>query len=272
MAALLSLMVSCHSAPKARRYELKGEVLSVDTRGQEAVIRHEEIPGFMKAMTMGYRVKDEADLAKLRPGQRIRADLVVTEDSSWIENIRVDSSGGPEQMAKASEFHMPQAGESVPNFELIDQDGRRFKLSARYPALVTFIYTRCPLPDYCPRMNTNFQAVASKLRDTSAGNGLRLITISFDPEHDTPAVLKRYRDQWATTPEAKQRWTFAVPAKQDMPELLHFFAMTAVPEQGIITHSLSTTLISRSGRVEAWWHGNDWTAVDVQQALSQAGD
>jgi protein SCO1/2 len=267
---LIAIVAGCHSSPDVRRYALQGDVIAVEKKGNEAIIRHQDIDGYMKAMTMGYRVKNAEELEKLHAGQRIRAELVVTKDSSWIEHIVVESQGGTQPQPQMGALHVPEPGEVVPDFQLIDQDGKRFHLTERYPALVTFIYTRCPLPDYCPRMNTNFQGVAQRLQQT--GDKLQLVTISFDPEFDTPAVLKKYREQWAKTPEMKKRWTFAVPAKEDMPKLLHFFAIAATPEQGIITHNLSTTLISREGKVEAWWHGNEWTPEDMQKAISQSAD
>lgn len=263
--ALLSLglgVCSCKSESKTRRFRLNGDVVAVDKRAQEALIRHEEIPGFMGAMTMSYRIKDPAEFAKLEAGQRIHADLVVTENSSWLEKVEIEPRGEARPAPIVSQFHMPQPGESVPDFQLIDQDGKVFHLKDRYPALITFIYTRCPLPDYCPRVNANFRALAAKSQDNAAIKRLNLITVSIDPEYDTPSVLKSYRKRWVI-PESGQSWTFAVPLKQDMPEMLHFFAMTAVPADGVITHSLSTTLVSKAGKVQSWWHGNDWTANDI---------
>jgi protein SCO1/2 len=249
-----------------RRYELKGEIVSVDARSQEIVVRHEDIPGFMKAMTMSYKVAKPAEFERLKPGQHIRADLVLTDDfKSWLENVRIEQEPSKDPPAKVSDFHFPEPGERVPNFTLVDQDGRHFKLYQRLPALVTFIYTQCPLPDYCPRMNSNFQQVLAHLGgDNNLPSNLNLLSVSFDVEHDTPAELKAYRERWANSVEAKRQWTFSVPEKHGLDSVLRFFGMTAIPEQGIITHSLSTTLISPEGTVIAWWHGNEWTAEDVK--------
>lgn len=247
---------------------MSAKVVSLEPRSQEAILQHAEIPGFMGAMTMGYRVKSAGDFAKLKPGQTIRAELIVDGNRSWLEKIEVIDQGSAAEPPARTDFRVPEVGEQVPAFTVIDQDGRKFRLDQHYPALVTFVYTRCPLPDYCPRMNTNFQQIAGKLRDTTEGN-LHLVTISFDPDHDTPAVLKQYRAQWANTPELRKVWTFAVPEKVAMPELLKYFAVNAYSDQKLITHSLSTALISRDGKVLAWWHGNDWTAADVAQKLAR---
>ena len=109
-----TLLVSCKK-PAVRHYELKGEILEVDTRSQEIVVRHEEIPGLMKAMTMSYKVAKPAEFERLKPGQRIRADLVVTDDlKSWLENIRIDEEPSQDPPAKVSDFHFPEPGERVP--------------------------------------------------------------------------------------------------------------------------------------------------------------
>ena len=264
--ALLVSLAGCSSS-NAQRYRLTGQVMGLEARSQEAVVQHEAIPGYMDAMAMGYHVKSTRDYAKLKAGQTIQADLVVLPDRSWLENVAVIKEAS-EPPAVVSDYHIPQAGETVPPFTLIDQDGRKFELGKHYPALVTFIYTRCPLPDYCPRMNSNFQQVAAKLQ-TTANKNIHLVTISFDPEHDTPAVLKRFREQWANTPQLKHDWTFAVPEKNDLTKLLKYFYVNAYPDQGVLAHSLSTTLISRDGKILAWWHSNDWTAEDVAQKLGR---
>jgi protein SCO1/2 len=271
-----TLLLSCKKPkePTVRRYELKGDIVEVDARSQEIVVRHEDIPGFMKAMTMSYKVAKPAEFEKLKPGQRIRADLVVTDDfKSWLENIRIEQESSQIPPEKTSDFHFPEPGERVPNFTLVDQDGRRFKLYQRLPALVTFIYTQCPLPDYCPRMNSNFQRVLAQLGgENDLPSNLNLISVSFDVEHDTPAELKAYRERWANSAQAKRQWTFSVPEKHGLDPILRFFGMTAIPEEGIITHSLSTTLISPEGTVIAWWHGNEWSAEDVKgQWIAERG-
>lgn len=271
IAIVASWVSGCSSKPQrvVRNYHFEGKIVSVDKDRHEVVVDHKAIPGFMEAMTMPYKVKSEAELSKLKPGQTIDAELVVNEDASYylqhIE-IRAEKSAVQPSVA-ASEFHMPEAGQHVPDFQLIDQDGRHFRLKDRYPALVTFIYARCPLPDFCPRMNENFKEVAKAIANTESGD-LHLITISFDPEHDSPAILRQMRDSWATTPDSKRRWTFGVPSHKDMRALLTFFGVTVLPDSGSITHSLSTTLISPSGVVRQWWSGNDWTPEQVRKALS----
>lgn len=264
---LCALMIAGCSSSNEKRYRMTGHVMGLEQRSQEAVIEHEAIPGYMDAMAMGYHVKSSRDYAKLKAGQTIQADLVVLPDRSWLENVAVIKEV-TEQPAVASDYHIPQVGETVPSFSLIDQDGHKFDLGKHYPALVTFVYTRCPLPDYCPRMNGNFQQVAAKLQNT-ANQDIHLVTVSFDPDHDTPAVLKKFREQWANTSQLRRDWTFAVPDKQDLPKLLKYFYVNAYPDQGILAHSLSTTLISQDGKILAWWHGNEWTADDVAQKLSR---
>jgi protein SCO1/2 len=137
--------------------------------------------------------------------------------------------------------------------------------------LVTFIYTRCPLPDFCPRMNENFRAVQKLLQEIpGAPERAEFLSISFDPEHDTPAVLKHYASLYkkSATGERPFDWQFAVPSAKDLPELAQFFGLVYQPEQAQIVHSLSTTLIGADGKVAKWYPDNEWTPADAAQAMA----
>ncbi len=280
--ALLALMAlaACSSRPQApKRYSLAGKVVAVDVGGSRLTVDHKDIPGFMKAMIMPFPVKDTAALKTLAPGDEITADVVVQEPNYWLENITVTkkSTGTKPQ---ASTFHAPQPGEAVPEFALTNQNGRRISLR-RYRGkalLVTFIYTRCPFPDYCPRISGLFAELDRKMMASpELAKRTHLLSVSIDPAHDKPAVLRSYGAEYAkgTGDKKFSHWEFAAPSTAELTRMAHFFGLTYEPDSGQIIHSLSTTLIGPDGRVFRWYHGGDWkpdeVLRDVSQALQPAG-
>jgi len=277
---------SCHRSktPAVKRYPLTGRVVSVDTQGQSAVIDGDSIPGFMDAMAMSYNVKPAAALNQLTSGDSISAEVVVAPldgDHSnalseyWLENIKVTAHKGTPSAASPHAMHLPAPGEDVPDFSFTNQSGKRISLK-RYRGnilLVTFIYTRCPFPDFCPRMSGNFAEIYKQLDANPALAGTRLLSISFDPEHDTPKVLRDYGFSVAHTrePALFGRWEFAAPSAADLPKIAGFFALTVKPEGGLITHNLSTAVIGPDGKIVKWYHGGDWQASDLIKDIGGAG-
>ncbi len=269
LASLLPALGCSRRAPE-RHYDLTGVILAIDPSASTLTIKHQDIPGLMKGMTMEFRVKDPT-VKELHVHDRITAQLVISGEDSWLEHIRIvdASQSAPADSPKANnEFHMPEPGEAVPPFQFIDERGKRLNLDSLLgkPLLITFIYSRCPLPDYCPRMNNNFAELLRLRPHTSQGKEMELLSVSFDPEHDTPAVLRLMHALWAHGPNSKD-WIFAVLPRNNLVDTLRWFGLTATPDEGMVTHSLSTTLISPEGRVIAWWHGNSWTPEDVVKAL-----
>jgi protein SCO1/2 len=278
IALILSISIftsSCHrSTPVTRRYSFTGKVVSIDAQQQSAIINGEAIPGFMDAMTMPYTVKPPATLNHLLPGDTISADVVVISDdknsdtpSYWLENVKVTAHADSPQPPAGNSLHMPAPGEDVPDFSLLNQDGKRISLQQYRgkTVLVTFIYTRCPFPDFCPRMSGNFAEIDKQLASNPALAATQLLSISFDPEHDTPKVLRDYAFRVAHTqdPALFKRWQFAVPTSADLPKLANFFALTVKPEGGLITHNLSTAVIGPDGKIVSWRHGGDWLPSDL---------
>jgi protein SCO1 len=278
--ALLSAMIfaSCHRAqtPVAKRYPFTGRVVSIDAQNQSAIIDGDNIPGFMDAMAMEYKIKPASMLGQLAPGDSISAEVVVVQTDpknqdaapdSWLENVKVTGHAKSPPTASTNVPHMPAAGEAVPDFSFTDQDGKRISIG-QYRGkvlLVTFIYTRCPFPDFCPRMSSNFAKIYKQIGTTSALSDTRLLSISFDPEHDTPKILRDYGFSVAHThgPTVFKRWEFAVPRAEDLPKIADFFALTVTPENGLITHNLSTLVIGPDGKVVSWYHGGDWQISDL---------
>jgi protein SCO1/2 len=276
------LFSSCQRspAPAAKRYPFTGRVVSIDSQSQSAVIDGDPIPGFMDAMAMPYKVKPDSTLNHLTPGDSISAEVVVLQPKSddatpdyWLENVKVTAHVAP--AAAANSPHLPAPGEDVPDFSFTNQGGKRISLK-QYRGkvlLVTFIYTRCPFPDFCPRMSSNFAEIYRQLNTNPALANTRLLSISFDPDHDTPKVLRDYAFSVAHThePALFTRWDFAAPTTSDLPKIAAFFALTINPEGGLITHTLSTAVIGPDGKIVNWYHGSDWQVSDLIKDAAAAG-
>ena len=268
---LLALLfaTACTSRPTGQRYPFHGLVLQVELRAHQALIQHDDVPGLMQGMTMPFTIRDDKTLGALKPGDTIQATLVKHDYNAWLEDVKVLSHQdlAENQPATSEGPHQPTPGEPVPDFAFTNQNGKRIHLAQLRgrPVLLTFIYTRCPLPDFCPRMNANLLAVGKK------SPGLQLLSISFDPDHDTPPVLRQYSRHWIAELPAAQRanWQFVVPNQADLKPLLTFFGLIAAKDGDTITHTLSTTLIAPDGKVAVWYHGNEWTPEDVTRALAK---
>ena len=279
-----AVLAGCHTGQRAgtqpsstanyKVYKLRGKVASTDAARGEVTVNHEAIPGFMEAMTMPYKLKDSSILGELHPGDLITADLLVSPDPNadyLLDHIVVVAQARPDYKPKVS-YHVPAPGDVVPDFKLRNQDGRTIHLGQfRGKALlVTFIYTRCPSPNFCPRMMHNFASLEKLIAANPAISGAHLLSVSFDPDHDTPARLKAYRDTYIGS-DAKNvfaHWDLAVPDKSTLLEMAKFFNLGITTEaDSTITHTLSTTLIGANGKVVRFYPGNEWTVEDVPADL-----
>ncbi len=185
---------------QAKRYHLVGKVVSIDKDQASVMVDGQEIVGFMGAMTMAYSVRDAKVLTPLAPGDEIAADVVVDDQGAYLENIVVTKKGDGKGPTGATD--PPKPGDKVPDFALINQDGKKIHLSSYQGdvLLVTFIYTRCPFPDFCPLVSRNFSKIyASLKKDPSIGPKVRLLSVSFDPAHDTPQALRKYGGTFSAT-------------------------------------------------------------------------
>ena len=281
---MLSLpVVGCHSnsQPAAnvqsgpvKQYAMKGTVVGTDPAHGQVTIDTESIPGFMDAMTMPYKVKDPTILQDLHPGDHMTGMLLVGGDNTLLDQIVITAQAQPDYKPQV-QFHVPEPGNAVPNFHLTNQNGHEisFRQFRGKALLVTFIYTRCPLSDYCPRMSRNFAAIDHSLQgDAALYRKTHLLSISFDPAYDSPAVLRSYGEAYTGnyTREKFEHWDFAAPSKADLPKLLEFFDVGATPEKNhTITHSLSTAVIAPDGKIAQWYPTNDWKPEDVLNELKK---
>jgi protein SCO1 len=272
--ALIFAVEACHRKPEvhAKYYQLKGEVISVDVGHEQVIVKHEAIPGFMEAMTMSYEVKDDAALKKMKPGDQITARVVVTSDDVWLDNIViVQKAAANAPPPKLDENVPPQPGERVPDFTFVNQDGRRvhFRRYRGKAVLLTFVYTRCPFPTYCPLMSRNFADINNQLAANAALDArTHLLTLSFDPAHDTPAVLKAYGKRYAGKNDPGFRhWEFAAIPSGELKEVSSFFGFTFEEQGGQIVHSLSTALVGPNQKLVQWYAGNRWTPSEVLREI-----
>jgi len=273
-APLVFLFSGC-SKP-ARHYALHGKIMSVDKLGHELIIDHDAIPGFMEAMTMPYSVSDDAMLTQVSPGDEIEADLKVQGEQIAIDKLDVTAKAKPGSVpAEAKPMHIPQVGEAVPDFAFTNQSGRRIHLQdyRGKTLLVTFFYTRCILNDYCPRMNGNFAKLDKTLaKSPDLYAKTHLLSISFDPDHDTPEVLRSYGAAYTEryTREDFKHWEFATAKLEQMKALADFFGVYYEKDGTSITHSLSTAVIGSDGKIAAWYPGNRWQPEEALQAVNAA--
>ena len=278
----LAVLLLCASLAGCRRsterlpadtatFALKGTVLAVDAASNEVTLQHDAVPGFMEAMTMPYKLQDAQIAHELHRGDVIRARLLVdkTGDGDYrnarIDQIAVLAEARPNFKPQTA-YHVPTAGDAVPDFQFVNQDGRPIHLRQFQgkALLITFIYTRCPLGDFCPKMSRNFATIQSALSADPARLGrTQMLSISFDPEFDTPAVLRAYGETY-TGKGGFAHWQFATPSKDALPAVERFFNVGVTGgSDASLTHSLSTVLVGPDGKVAAWYPGSEWNPQEV---------
>lgn len=268
---VLALLLAA-GCSRSREYELRGQVLAVDRERQEITVKHEDIVGFMPAMTMPFRVANRSEFEARVPGELIRATLVVGEGEVHLEEV-TRTGEAPLTEAPPPTFDLLQPGEMVPDEPFVDQNGVSRRLSDwRGKAVaVTFIYTRCPLPDFCPRMDQHFAAVRKEAAsDPALRDRVHLLSISFDPEHDRPDVLKKHAARAGTDGRG---WSFVTGDRDDIDRFASRFGVSIIREGQAsqeIVHSLRTAVIDPKGRLVRVFSGNDWTPPVLIDALRTA--
>jgi protein SCO1/2 len=255
-------------------FQVKGVIVKVTPREKSVEIKHEEIHGYMPAMTMPFDVTDTNELAGLAPGDSVVFRMIVTDTEGWIEQIR--KLGSTNSVPTAGNFRLVRdveplnIGDRLPEYHFTNQLGQAFSTADfKGQALaITFLFTRCPFPTFCPKMANDFSETQQSL--ISAGNftNWHLLTVSFDPEFDKPVVLKSYAERYHYDPA---HWTFATG---DLVEI------TAIAEQcglnfwhdetGSISHNLRTVVFDASGRLQKIFTGNTWKTEELVAEMTQA--
>jgi protein SCO1/2 len=266
---------SSAATPGEKRYHLKGTVVQIDKAQQHLVIDHGDIPGFMAAMTMPYPVADAKTLDMVSVGDQVTADVVVIGDSKvQLENVVVVKKADAPKPAPSSQVQ-PGDGAAVPDFALVNQDGKRIDLAqyAGETVLMTFIYTRCPLPDYCPLVTHDFAQIERQLAQTpELFRKTHLLTVSFDSKYDTPAVLRNYAHAFGADKENEKfaHWEFATVPASELPEVASFFGIFLNEQDGQITHSMCTVVVSPDGKLYKQYDDNDWKPAEMMAAIEAA--
>jgi protein SCO1 len=258
-----------------RTYDSRGRVISIATDLQSVVVDHEDIPGLMPAMTMRLRVMDQYELDHIAVGDAISFRLHVTSETSWIDRLVVldaDAIDGlPSQPAIRStgDQTLVMPGGVVPEWELVRETGETITgtdLSGA-PYLITFIYTRCPLPDYCPLMSRRFRAIQDSL--VAESSLTKLVSVSVDPTFDAPEVMAEYGYRVGADPSI---WWMATGNPEQVSHVATIFGVFYSEENGEINHNLSTVLVDADGRVRRIWRGNEWTVAEVVETRRRLED
>ena len=265
-----------HSSP--HRYDLQGQVVSVDRQQRQVLIAHKEIRGYMGAMTMPFTLKEEGAYKKLRAGDYIQATLAVEGDRAWLEEVefaRGDATEMLDMFDRRTLYKVPNPGEEVPNFSLVNQDDKPIRLHQyRNKVLVlTFIYTRCPIMKGCPQAVGMFAEIHQALQNNPELQArAHLLSISFDPANDTPALLRDYGSHYTATAASERfaHWEFASGTEDEVKAIAQFFGLRYLPKLDQIAHLPRTAVVSPAGQVFKVYTDNSWTAADLLRDVQQA--
>ncbi|NOT52974.1 MAG: redoxin domain-containing protein [Deltaproteobacteria bacterium] len=266
------------SSEPQQHYPFKGTVVALHPKQQQATISHDAIPGYMGAMTMPFSFKRPWVYEALAVGDTVQATLVIAGDRDWLDDVTITRSTGDSTSLPPTAMDLtrsPQPGGEVPNFSLVNQDGKAIQLHQYHGKvlLLTFIYTRCPLPDFCPKMVGQFADAYRALRQIpSLLAKTHLLCVSFDHTFDTPGILHSYGAAFAGSddPTLFTHWEFSSGTATEVQQISQFFGLVYVPETGEIAHSLRTAVISPKGTVIKVYTDNSWTVADILHEVESA--
>ncbi len=256
-----------------RVFQVKGVVKSLQPDGKTVEVRHEEITNYMPAMTMPLEARDPKELTGLKAGDPITFRMTVTASDVWIDQVRKLTPPAPNQLPSRATFRIVrdveplQIGDLLPEYHFTNELGQtvstgQFKGQA---LALTFIFTRCPLPNFCPLMSNNFSEAQRKLLATSNGpTNWHLLTISFDPEFDTPVILKAYAQRFGAEPAY---WNFLTGDLIEITAISEQFGQTFWRDEGALSHNLRTVVINASGRVQRILEGNTWRSDELVREI-----
>jgi protein SCO1/2 len=277
--ALVIFTAPTVDAQNTKSYSARGVIEKIAPDLHQATIHHQDIPNYMMEMTMDFSVKNTNELSGISAGDKITFTLVVGENDEWIENIHrvghsdeimtnkmpmpMDMSGGM----------MPELkpGDVLPDYALTAEDGKQIHISDfRGRALAfTFFFTRCPLPDYCPRMNRNFFETRKILEgNANAPTNWQFLSISFDPEFDTSEVLSNYGNY--SRGDDANRWLFASASTNVLADAALRLDLMITRQGNSISHNLRTVVLDPSGHIYKQFDGNQWTPQQLADAMTQA--
>ncbi len=269
LVSILIVFSACrprHSANE-KRYDLKGKVLVVEKDKHLVTVAHDDIKDYMPGMTMPFTLTEDWAYEVLKPGDQISAVLVVEGVHSWLENVVITQESADPSAPGTGPIEA-KVGDEVPNFRLVNQDGKAIRINdyRGKVLLLTFIYTRCPMPDQCTLMSNNFATIDQELqKDPGLSGKTHLLSISFDPEYDTPKVLRSYGAAFTGkySDETFAHWEFASGSKDEVKGIAQLFGLRYYEDKDQVIHGLRTVIITPEGKVHKIYHGNDWKPEEV---------
>jgi protein SCO1/2 len=259
-----------------RQYPLRGQVLAVNVERGEIAVKHDDIPGLMPGMTMTFKVADPRVVTERAAGDLIEATLAMTDRDAVLRDVRKIGFADltPAVGAAASSgLELIKEGDPVPDQAFVDETGQTRRLADwRGRAIaITFIYTRCPIPTFCPMMDRHFVAVQKEVRrDPALAGRVKLLSVSFDPAYDTPAVLRAHAAKLGAHAET---WSFLTGSRDDVDRFASRFGVSIGRDTpSDITHNLRTAVVQPDGRLARVFTGNDWTPMQLLEALKRVAD
>lgn len=277
--AWIALLTACQKQQAEKEvlkeFTVKGVVVRVEDEGRTMIIKHEEMPGYMGAMTMPFRVKEPSEADGIKPGDEIEFTYKVAELSSWIEDL---SKTGKQEViqetpAKSDQSSLLKPGDLFPDFALLDENGQPVQLADYRGSVValTFIFTRCPVPEYCPAMMRNFSEVDRLLQDDAhAPDDYKLLTVSFDSGFDTPEIMKAYGQQFGQ--DTTNRWNLlSTPDSEHIKTLGESVGlMFGKNNNAIYTHNLRTVVLDADGRITKIFTDESWQPARLVSEIKAA--
>ena len=250
------------------RYEARGVVQSVQRETREIIIRHEAISNYMAAMTMSFHVKSPDELAHLERGDAVTFQLLVTATESWVERLtKTGTAALPSASPPAAQAPM----HSLRDYHFTNELGQAVSLNDFHGQVlaITFFYTRCPLPEYCPRLAKNFQAVQQQFRAmTNAPANWHLLSVSLDPQFDSPAMLRSYGQMYQADPA---HWSFLTGPPDKIKQLAQQSGVTYETDGNAINHNFSTLIVDAAGHLQTRFPvGGDLSEAIVSELLKAA--
>ena len=277
VAAVLFALAAAASCSNAKTYEMRGQILGINRDKMEILVKHDEIPGLMAAMTMPWKVQNAGMLDNLGRGDLIATEIVVDNNQGVITKITKLGTAKPEDPSPAgpakSGVRYLTPGDQVPNQAFVDQDGRAVdfdSIRGDRPIAVTFIYTKCPIPTFCPAMDRQFAEAQALIKDKGLQGKAALLSVSFDPKNDTPAVLKQHARKLGADANV---WTFATGDRDEIDRFASSLLLTLVRGEAAnpdeIGHTLRTTIVDSDGKIAKSYAGAEWTPAELVAELER---
>ena len=267
-------------SPNAKKFDFKGKVISVDKAERLVTVAHEPIKDYMEAMTMPFKVKDNWVFQVVKPGDQIAAAYIVDGADSWLEEVVITNEGADTASSTSGAATEPKVGDEVPNYRLINQDGKAIRVHdyKGKTLLLTFIFTRCQDPNQCTLMSAHFAALNHELqKQPILYDKTHLLSISFDPEYDTPKVLRSYgaANTGKYTDETFDHWEFASGSPDEVKGIARYFGLRYYKDEQTgneqIIHSLRTAVIGPDSKIVKIYRGNEWKPDEVLKDVQAVG-